>query len=73
MEIWSILSDVVKYLQCNQYLTGHYELEFKATKQRYGTKMYKMFQDSEREINEISFDSNIESLKQDYLDIFEGI
>ena len=33
----------------------------------------KKLQDSEREIKEISFDSNTESLKQDYLDMFECI
>ena len=35
--------------------------------------MYKMLQYSGREIKEISFDSNTEHLKQDYLDIFEDI
>ena len=35
--------------------------------------MYKKLQDSEREMKEISFDSKAESLKQDYLDIFEGV
>ena len=35
--------------------------------------MYKRLQNGEREIKEISFDSNTESLKQDYLNIFGGI
>ena len=35
--------------------------------------MYKSLQEGEREIKEISFDSNTESLKQGYLDIFEGV
>ena len=43
----SILSDVVKYVQYNQYHIGHYELEAKATEERYGTKMNKKLQDSE--------------------------
>ena len=33
----------------------------------------KSYRDSEKEIKEISFDSRTENLKQDYLDIFEGI
>ena len=37
----------------------------------YGTNMYKTLQDREREIKEISFDSNTENLKQDYLVIFK--
>ena len=43
MEKWSILSDAVKYVQHNQYPTGHYELEVKAPEERYGTKMYKNY------------------------------
>ena len=35
--------------------------------------MYEKLQDSKRKIKEISFDSNTESLKQDFVDIFEGI
>ena len=73
IEKWSILSDVVKYVQYNQYPTGHYELEIKGLEERYGTKMYNKLQDSEREIKEISFDIHTESLKQDYLDMFEGV
>ena len=41
MEKLPILSDVVKYVQYNQYPIGHYELEVKAPAERYGTKMYK--------------------------------
>ena len=67
---WSILSDVVKYVQYNQCCMGHYELEVKALEERYSTKK---LQNSEREIKEISFDSNAKILKQVYLDIFEGI
>ena len=42
---------------------GHTELEVKVPEERYGTKMYKASQDSEREITEISFDLNTGSLK----------
>ena len=59
IENWSILSDVVKYVQYNQNPISHYELEVKAPEERYGTKMYKMLHDGEGEIKEISFDSNI--------------
>ena len=50
-----------------------FELELKAPEERYGTKMYEKLQDSEREIKDRSFDSNTKSLKQDNLDIFEGM
>ena len=45
MEKWSILSDEVKYVQYNQYPFGLYELEAKASEERYGTNMYKKLQD----------------------------
>ena len=41
MEKWSILSDVVKYVQYNQCLIEHYELGVKVPEERYGTKMHK--------------------------------
>ena len=41
MEKWSILNDVVKYMQYKQPPIGHYKLEVEAQEERYGTKMYK--------------------------------
>ena len=41
MEKWSIPSDVVKYVQYNQYPISHYELEVKASEERFATKIYK--------------------------------
>ena len=73
MEKWSILSDVVKYVQYNQYQIEHYELEVKVPEEWYGTVMYKRLQDSERDVKEVSYNSNSESLKQEYLHIFEGV
>ena len=35
--------------------------------------MYTMLQDGQREIKETTFESNTESLKQNYLDILEGL
>ena len=52
-------SDVVKCMQWNQYHIGHFELEYKAPEEMYGTKMYEKLQDSEREIKEISFHSRL--------------
>ena len=46
MENWSILSDVVTYVQCNKYCISHCELEVKVPEERYGTNVYKMLQDS---------------------------
>ena len=73
MVTWSVLSDVVKYVQYNQYTIGHYKLDVKTTEERYGTRMHKRLQNSEREIMKVNYDSNVESLKQEFLDIFKGV
>ena len=44
MEKWSILSDVVKYVQFYLYPIGHYALEVKLPEERYDTKMHKKLQ-----------------------------
>ena len=72
-ERWSELYDIVQYLQYNQHPIGHYGLEVKASEDRYDTKMYKKLQNGERQVKEISLDPNSLRLKQDYLDIFEGV
>ena len=73
MEKWSILSDVVKYVQYNQHTIGHYELEVKVPEERYGTKMYNKLWDPEREVKEVSFDPESERLTECILDVFEGV
>ena len=41
MEKCLILRDVVRYVEYNQDPIGYYELEVKATEERYCTRMYK--------------------------------
>ena len=53
MEQWSKLSVVVENVQYSQYHIGHYALEVTVPEVRYGTKMYKKLQDSEKEIKAI--------------------
>ena len=45
---WSILSNIVKYVQYNQHPIGHNGLEVKAPEERYGTMIYKYLQNGER-------------------------
>ena len=49
VEKWSILHDVIKYVQYNQHPIGHYE--FKALEERYATKMHERLQVGERVTN----------------------
>ena len=54
MERWSILSEIVKYVQYNQHSLHYYGLEVKAPKERSSTQMYKNLHDGEREDDETS-------------------
>ena len=59
-------------MQNNQHHIGQYEFEVKPPEERYDTKMYNRLRVGEMEIKELSFDSNYERLKQNYVDVFEG-
>ena len=43
LEKWSILSNVEKYVQSNQYPISFYKLEVKAPEEGHGSKMYKSY------------------------------
>ena len=66
-ERWSILSDVVKYVDYNEHPIDHYRLEVKVPEEKYGIKMYKSLQDGQQEVKEIGFDPYSERFKQNYL------
>ena len=63
MEKWSVLNDVVIYVQYNEHVICHYGLELKAPEESYGKRMYKQLQDGEGDVKEIGFDPNSEGLK----------
>ena len=48
MESWSVLGDIVKYVQHNQTPIGHYGLGAKAPEKRYSTNIYKQLNEGER-------------------------
>ena len=73
MEQRSILSNEVKYVQHNQHSIRHYTLEAKALEDWYGTKMYKRLQEEERDAKEIDFNLEPERLRQNYMDVLEGV
>ena len=52
----------MKCVQYDQYPIVDYNLGVKAPEDRYETKMYKRLQESEREVKEVRFHSNIDSL-----------
>ena len=67
MEQWSILSDVLNYVQHSKFNSMNHTLNVKVVNR------YKVKPDTEREFKEIDFGSIMQKLQEEYLDVYEGI
>ena len=67
MEQWSILSNLLNYVQHSRFNSMNHSLDVKPVN-RYKTKS-----SEEREIREIDFGTAPQNLKDEYLDVYEGI
>ena len=72
MEQWSILSNVVNYIQCDRHPKNLYNLSISAVnKEKYKRKSN--IEEGERQMIELDFGDMPEKLKGEYLDMYEGI
>ena len=67
MEQWSILSNVLDYIQHSKFNSMSRTLNVKAVNR------YKIKLDMEREFKELDFGSIPQKLQEEYLDVYEGI
>ena len=67
MEQWSILSNLLNYVQHSRFNSMNHSLDVKPVN-RYKTKS-----SEEREIRELDFGTAPQNLKDEYLDVYEGI
>ena len=67
MEEWSILSNLLNYVQHSKFNSMNHSLSVKPVN-RYKTKS-----DEEREFKEVDFGTVLQSLQDEYLDVYEGI
>ena len=67
MEQWSILSNLLNYVQHSKFNTMGHSLNIKPVYR------YKVRPDEEREFREVDFGMNSQNLQDEYLDIYEGI
>ena len=67
MEQWSILSNLLKYVQHSKFNTMSHSLNIKPVNR------YKVRPNEEREFREVDFGTNPQNLKDEYLDVYEGI
>ena len=67
MEQWSILGNVLNYVQHSKFNSMNHTLNVKVLNR------YKVKLDTEREFKEIDFGSILQKLQEEYLDVYEGI
>ena len=67
MEQWSILSNILNYVQHSKFNSINHSLNVKAVNR------YKVRLDMEREFKELDFGPIPQKLQEEYLDIYDGI
>ena len=67
MEQWSILSNVLNYVQHSRFNSMNYTLDVKAMNR------YKSKPEIGREFKELDFGVTPQKLQEEYVDIYEGI
>ena len=71
MEQWSIVSNIVNYVQYNWHPKDFYDLDIKAIDQKGHKKIVN--KEEERQMLELDFGDTPEKLKGEYLNMYEGI
>ena len=67
MEQWSILSNLLNYVQHNKFNSMDHSLNVKPVNR------YKVKPNEEKEVREVDFGTNSQNLQAKYLDVYEGI
>ena len=67
MEQWSILSNLLNYVQHSKYNSIDHSLNVKPVNR------YKVKPNEEKEFREVDFGTNLQNLQAEYLDVYEGI
>ena len=67
MEQWSILSNILNYIQHSRFSSMNHTLDVKAMNK------YKSKPDVDREFKEIDFGTTPQKLQEEYMDVYEGI
>ena len=73
MEQWSILGNIINYVQYDRHPKNFYDLDIKTIDQKSHKNIYDKFKEGDRQILELYFGNTPERLRGDCLDMFEGI
>ena len=67
MEQWSILSNLLNYVQHSKFNSMSHSLSIKPV------NIYKVKPNEEKKFREVDFGTNLQNLQDEYLDVYEGI
>ena len=67
MEQWSILSNILNYVQHSRFNSRNQPLDVKAVNR------YKSRPDTDKEFKELDFGITPQKLQEEYMDVYEGI
>ena len=70
MEQWSILSNTLNYIQYDRYPKNYHSLGISTVNK---SRKNACAKEEERDILELDFGQTLDILKEEYLDVFEGI
>ena len=73
MEHWSILRNIVNYVQYDRNPKHFHQLNIKALDQKKAQKMYDKIKDEERQTVDIYFGDSPDKLRREYLYMYEGV
>ena len=73
IEQWSILSNIVNYVQNDRNPKNYYELNIKIIDKKNHRKMYNRLKDEDRQVLELGFGNNPDKLRGEYLNMCEGV
>ena len=72
MEQWSILSNVINYVQYNRNPSNYYKLDVKALELKNHRKIYDRLKLEDSHFTQLDFSDTPDTLKGEYLDMYDG-
>ena len=73
MQQWSILINIVHYVQYDRNPRDYYNLEVKALKQKNHRKIHNRLQEEDKAVTELDFGNTPDKLKGEYQDTYDRV
>ena len=73
MEQWSILSNLVNYVQYDRKTTNFYNLDVKVIDKKNHKKIYNILKVENSQVLKIDFGETLDTFKGEYLGMYDGV